>query len=370
MNDRIKFNDISVHNREILDEVKTAFNQILSSSSFIGGKFVSEFEEHFKAFTDSKYCVGVANGTDAIEIGLKALGVGRDDEVILPANTFVATCSAVVACGATPVLCDIDEYHLINVSKIERLITKQTKAIIPVHLYGQSADMTQIMALAKKYNLKVLEDCAQAQGALHNNQHVGTFGDCGTFSFYPGKNLGAFGDAGAIITNYSEVAMFCRTFANQGQESKYLHSMVGRNSRLDALQAAALSVKLKYLTRQNEARQKIAEYYLSNIQNLPGLIELPKSKERNNHVWHLFVITVSQRDNFMKYLETNGVQTGLHYPFPIHEHLGYKHLFIDTNILTQANVLAGKIVSLPLWPELSKDELEIVCSAVNTYYKF
>lgn len=363
----IKFNDIRVHNREVLDEVKLAFDKILESSGFIGGEFVSEFENEFKSYTGSEFCVGVANGTDAIEIGLKAIGVGPNDEVILPANTFVATCSAVVACGARPVLCDIDEYHLIDSEKIESLITKKTRAIIPVHLYGQSANMTEIMLLAEKYGLKVLEDCAQAQGALHNEQHVGTFGHCGTFSFYPGKNLGAFGDAGAIITNSSDIANFCKIYANQGQESKYLHSMVGRNSRLDALQAAALSVKLKYLDRQNAARQRIARYYLSNIKNVPELIYLPNVNEVNFHVWHLFVVTVSNRSSFMSYLESKGVQVGLHYPVPIHEHAGYRSLFSDSSSLIRANDLAGKIVSLPLWPELTEDELEVVCSAINSF---
>lgn len=338
--------------------------KVVSETAFIGGKYAKEFEESFAKYIGVNYCVAVANGTDALEIGLQAIGVGEGDEVIVPANTFFATAEAVGNIGATPVFVDIDEkFYNLDPSKIEAKITSKTKAIIPVHLYGLPAEMDEIMAIARKHNLKVLEDCAQAHGATYKGKTVGTFGDVATFSFYPSKNLGAFGDAGAIISNSTEVAEKARLIANHGQFAKNRHTLIGRNSRLDGIQAAVLSVKLPHLENWLEARRKHAETYNKLLAD-SGLIT-PTAPEHSRHTYHLYVVQVPNREKVIAKLTEDGIETGLHYPTALPFLEAYSDLGYQSADFPVASSQMDKILSLPMYAELTDEIIERVCQSLK-----
>ncbi|MBX7171836.1 MAG: DegT/DnrJ/EryC1/StrS family aminotransferase [Pyrinomonadaceae bacterium] len=338
--------------------------KVLSETAFISGKYAKEFEESFAKYIGANHCVAVANGTDALEIGLQAIGVGAGDEVLVPANTFFATAEAVSNIGAKPVFVDIDEnYYNIDSAKIEEKITPKTKAIIPVHLYGLPAEMDEIMAIAKKHNLKVLEDCAQAHGATYKGKTVGTFGDVATFSFYPSKNLGAFGDAGAIVSNSKDVADKARLIANHGQPEKYKHNLVGRNSRMDGIQAAVLSIKLPHLEIWLEARRKHAETYNKLLAD-SGLI-VPIAPEHSRHTYHLYVVQVPNREKVMAKLAEDGIDSGLHYPIALPFLEAYADFGHQPSDFPVAHSQMDKILSLPMYAELTDEMIETVCRSLK-----
>lgn len=362
----IAWSDLTYIHSVIRDEVNESVKNVLDSNWFIMGKELETFEEEYAQFCGAKHCIGVGNGLDALHIILKAYGIGAGDEVIVPANTFIATALAVSYCGATPVLVDADENtYNIDATKIEEKITDKTKAIMAVHLYGRVADIEKIYQVAEKYNLKVIEDAAQAHCAVLNGKKTGNLGDAAGFSFYPGKNLGAFGDAGAITTNDDELAKKMRALRNYGSEVKYHHIYKGCNSRLDELQAAMLRVKLKHMEEWTKERQRIAQYYIENINN--PKIKLPNAPEREQHVWHIFPIFVEDRDELMKYLNDKGIQTLIHYPIPIHMQECYKELGYNEGDYPVAERLAKQEVSIPLWVGMKDEELKAVVEALNSF---
>jgi len=356
---KIPFADLHIQYVKLKNEIDAAINNVIQDLAFVGGynnKYVRSFEENFAKFLDIKYCVGCANGTDAIEIALKALGVGTGDEVIVPAISWISTSEAVSAVGAKPVFVDISKSDCtIDIRKIEEKINKKTKAIIPVHLYGFSADMDAIMQLAKKYSLLVIEDSAQAHGTEYKGKKVGTIGHIGTFSFYPGKNLGAYGDAGCLVTNDDKIMNKARMIANHGQIVKHQHEIEGRNSRLDGLQAAILDVKLRYLDEWNQLRRKNAEIYDSLFRNTK--IEIFKAQTGTVPVYHLYVVKVKEREGIEKILKENNIEFGIHYPTPLPFLKAYSYLNHSTADFPVADEVSKKIISLPMFPELSKEDI-------------
>ncbi|MEK7724269.1 MAG: DegT/DnrJ/EryC1/StrS family aminotransferase [Acidobacteriota bacterium] len=345
-------------------EFDEAILKVVSETAFIGGKYAKAFEESFAKYIGVNHCVAVANGTDALEIGLQAIEVGVGDEVLVPANTFFATAEAVSNVGAIPVFVDIDEkFYNLDPSKLEAKITPKTKAIIPVHLYGLPAEMDEIMAIAKKHNLKVLEDCAQAHGATYKGKTVGTFGDVATFSFYPSKNLGAFGDAGAIISNFLDVAEKARLIANHGQFAKNRHTLVGRNSRLDGIQAAVLSVKLPHLENWLEARRQHAETYNNLLADSD--LTLPTAPEHSRHTYHLYVVQVPNREKVIAKLTEDEIETVLHYPTALPFLEAYSQLGYQPSDFPVASSQMDKILSLPMYAELTDEMIERVCRSLK-----
>ena len=307
-----------LHQREYEEKAM----EVLRSGWYILGNEVTSFEEEFAQYVNGKYCVGVANGLDALWIAFRILGIGAGDEVIVQANTYIASVMGISVNGATPVLVEPDEFYNIDVEKIEAAITERTKAILVVHLYGQASDMTKVMDIAQKYDLKVVEDCAQSHGAKHNGQMTGTFGDIGCFSFYPSKNLGAFGDAGAIVTNDSELAQKAKVFRNYGSEKRYYNQVVGTNSRLDELQAGLLRVRLKHLDELQREREKICNRYIREIDN--KYLIMPQIKDNCTMVWHQFVVRCRERQKLIEYLSEKEIGTIIHYPIPPHLSEAYR----------------------------------------------
>jgi len=341
-----------------------AIQNVLDQTDFIGGNAVNDFEKAFGIFCGAKHVIGVANGTDAIHLALRACGIGNGDEVITAVNTFIATSEAITAAGAKPVFVDNDPAtYTIDVSKIEEKITVKTKAIIPVHLYGQPADMEPIVRIAKKHNLTIIEDAAQAHGAVYNGKKIGSFGKAACFSFYPGKNLGAYGDAGAIVSNDDRFAEDVRMLANHGRLEKYEHKMEGYNSRLDTLQAAILNVKLSHLTDWITLRQKHASR-LTDVLRGNTLIATPEIRHGSTHVFHLYVVRIDQREEVQKKLKARGIATGIHYPIPLHMQPAYAYLHHRRGDFPVAERFAPQILSLPLYPELSEAQLEYIASAL------
>ncbi len=360
----IKFLDLHKINERFRAEFDTKIKSILDSGWYLQGKENDQFASDFAAYCGAKYALGVANGLDALNLIIKAYGFGVGDEIIVPANTFIATLLAVSENGCTPVLVepDIKTYN-INPDLIEEKITPRTKAIIVVHLYGQAVQMEKIWALAKKYSLKVIEDAAQAHGAMYNGRRTGNLGDVAGFSFYPGKNLGALGDAGGITTNDEELYNKAKAIANYGSDRKYHHIYKGVNSRLDEIQAAILDVKLPHLDSDNARRREIAKYYRENIRN--NKIILPEVYNENAHVWHIFPIRCEKRDELQKYLEENGIQTNIHYPTPPHKQGAYKEWKNESYPVTEE--IHRTELSLPISPVITDEEVKEVVEIINEW---
>lgn len=352
--------------RELDADIRAAFERVYERSWYIEGKENEAFEKLFSEYCSINYCVGTGNGLDALILSLKALGIGRNDEVIVPSNTFIATALAVTSVGATIVFVEPDIHTFnINPHKIEAAITSRTKVIIPVHLYGQACDMDPIMEIANKYGLYVVEDCAQAHGATYKGKKVGTFGDAAGFSFYPGKNLGALGDAGAVISNDRNFINKVRALSNYGSDYKYHHIYQGNNSRLDELQAAFLQAKLLHLDRMNIERRRIAEAYLSGIKNQE--IILPNVIAEAIPVWHIFGIRCKRRDKLELYLKEYGVGTNRHYPIPIHLQRCYRELGYMRGDLPIAEEISATELSLPIYYGMTDEEIQYVINLVNEF---
>ena len=352
--------------RELNDQLRSAFERVFENSWYIEGNEDKAFEEAFAAYCRSKYCIGVGNGLDALMLVLRALEIGEGDEVIVPSNTYIATALAVTYVSAKPVFVepDIRTYN-IDPAKIEEKITGNTRAIMPVHLYGQACDMDPIMAIAKKHNLYVIEDCAQAHGATYKGRIIGSFGDAAGFSFYPGKNLGALGDAGATVTNDGAIAARVRALGNYGSDYKYHHIYKGCNSRLDELQAAFLSAKLPLMDKVNADRRNTAKKYLEGITN-PQII-LPYVMPECEHVWHLFAIRCEKRDELQAYLTERGIGTNKHYPIPMHLQECYKDLGIAEGELPIAEEISATELSLPMYYGMTDEEIRYVIDCVNEF---
>lgn len=356
---KVPFVDLKAQYLSLKDEFDAAILDVVGNTAFVAGKYAANFEGEFADYIGGKHCVAVANGTDAIEIALQAVGIGPGDEVIVPANTFFATAEAVHNIGAEPVYVDCEpNFFNIDTAKIEASITPETRAIIPVHLYGLPAEMDAVMEVARKHNLKVVEDCAQAHGAKYKGLTVGTFGDAATFSFYPGKNLGAYGDAGAIVTNDEETAERARLIANHGQPAKYRHTIVGRNSRMDGIQAAILSLKLKHLDSWLDARRANAARYNELLAD--SGIALPQTPENLEHTFHLYVIRVKDRDAVAAKLNGAGIDTGLHYPTALPFLETYAGVY-QASDFPVAHSQMGELLSLPMYAELTDEQIEFVC---------
>lgn len=351
---------------ELDNKLREAFDRVYNRSWYIKGKEDELFESTFAAYCASNYCVGVGTGLDALFLALRALGIKEGNEVIIPSNTFIATALAVTYVGAIPVFVDPDiRTFNIDPTKIEAAITKNTKVIIPVHLYGQACNLDPIMEIAKKYNLFVVEDCAQAHGATYKGKVIGSFGNAAGFSFYPGKNLGALGDAGAVITNDKEVADKIRALGNYGSDYKYHHILQGNNSRLDELQAAFLNVKLVYLDKINEERRRIARRYLEGINN-PEII-LPYVPEYTNPVWHIFGIRCKRRNELEEYLNGVGIESNKHYPIPIHLQECYRNLGLKKGDYPIAEEISATELSLPLYYGMTEEEIQYVIDKINLF---
>ena len=361
---KIPFSTFEKMHSDIRREMLDKFSEIYDGGWFIQGKEYSAFEKEFADYCGAKHCVGVGNGLDAIYIVLRALGIGYGDEVIIPSNTFIATALAVSYTGAVPVLVDPDRVTY-NMCKdgLEAAYTEKTKAVIPVHLYGQAAEMDEVLEFAAKHNIYVVEDCAQAHGALYKGKKVGTFGIAGCFSFYPGKNLGALGDGGAVITDSDELSNKVHAIANYGSEEKYNHIYMGTNSRLDEVQAGLLRIKLKHLDEYNRDRNRIAKRYLDGINN--PLIKLPVIGENRTHIWHIFPVFTECRDKLEKYLLEKEIGVAKHYPIAINNQLAYKPLNLPH--MPFAEEIAATELSLPIFVGMSDEQIDYVVDAINSF---
>lgn len=355
---KVPFLDLKAHHDPIRAEVMAAINQVVDANAFAGGSFVARFEEAYAKYCETAHCVGVANGTDSLWFSLLGLGIGQGDEVITAPMTFMATAEAISYAGAKPVFVDIDpRTYTIDVTKIEAAITPRTKAIIPVHLFGQCADMDPILAIARKRNLVVIEDAAQAQGALYKGRKAGSIGQAGSFSFYPGKNLGAWGEAGAVTTSDAGLRDRLQMFREHGQQKKYYHDVIGWNGRMDGMQAAVLSVKLKYLDKANEGRRRAAAKYNQLLAGTPGVI-LPLEAEYGRSIYHVYAVRVEQRANVMQQLGERGIGCGIHYPVPVHLQKAYAHLGYRAGDFPVSEACADTFLSLPMFPELTDAQIE------------
>lgn len=339
--------------------------EVLRSGWYVLGNEVEKFEEEFAAYLGAKYCVGLASGLDALWIAFKILGIGPGDEVIVQGNTYIASVMGITINGAIPIFVEPDEYFNIDATKIEEKITEKTKAVLVVHLYGQASNMAPIVKLCKKYNLRLVEDCAQSHGAKFDGRMTGTFGDIGCFSFYPSKNLGAFGDAGAIVTNDAQIAADVKVFRNYGSEKRYYNKIVGANSRLDEIQAGLLRVRLKHLEELAEEKREICSKYLRELTN--EKIQLPKVREGATHIWHQFVIKTELRDELAAYLEEKGIGTIIHYPIPPHMSEAYQYLNIAEGSLPITEHYAKTVLSLPLYNGLTQEEQDYVIDMINKF---
>jgi dTDP-4-amino-4,6-dideoxygalactose transaminase len=360
---QIPFVDLSWQTRIVRDDVDRAMEEIIDTSAFIAGPHVGRFEIAFAAYIGAKHAIGVGNGTDALHLALRACGIGPGDEVITAANTFLATVEAIGAVGATPVLVDADATsYTINPELVEKAITPRTRAIIPVHLYGQPADMAAVMDIASRHGLRVIEDACQSHGARYGETRTGAIGDIGCFSCYPGKNLGAFGDAGVVVTDDDLLADRVRLLANHGSRVRYHHEIEGWNSRLDTVQAAVLSAKLPYLDAWNSERQRLANLYQDLLWS--SGVQTP-SVVNGDHVWHLYVIEADDRDHLAERLADRGIATGIHYPLPIHLQPAYRHLGYHAGAFPVTERAARRILSLPMFPGLTDEQVGLVAAAVQ-----
>lgn len=363
----VPFLDLKTQYQAIQAEITSALQNVLDSTAFAGGPFVEKFEKEFAAFCQVGFTVGVGSGTDALWIALMCLGVGQGDEVITTPNTFIATAEAITFCGANPVFVDIDEqtYNL-NPDLLNGAITTKTKAIIPVHLFGQPADMDPIIKIAQEHGLFVIEDACQAHGAEYKGRRAGSIGHAGCFSFYPGKNLGAYGEAGAVVTNDSELAEKIKMFRDHGQAKKYYHSMIGWNARMDGFQGAVLSVKLKHLPAWNEARRKNAKLYNELLSGVNEVIE-PLEADYAKHVYHIYAIRTKNRDAPMRALAEKNISCGIHYPIPLHLQDAYRFLGYTQGSFPIAEKCAEEFLSLPMFPELTQNQIMMVVNEIKNF---
>lgn len=365
---QVPFVDLAAQYKDIAQDVDAAMKNVITKTAFILGQDVASFEQEFAAFCDTQYAIGVDSGTSALELILRAYGIGAGDEVITVANTFIATTLAISYTGATPVLVDIDPatYNL-DVSKIEAAITPRTKAIMPVHLYGQPADMDCVLDIAKQHNLRVIEDASQAHGARYKGKRAGSLGDAAAFSFYPAKNLGAYGDGGMVVTNDPHMDEEIRMLRNYGQKKKYHHVRLGFNRRLDTLQAAVLRIKLQALDAANAARRQHAKQYHELLADCS--IVLPTEADYAESVYHLYVIRLKDRDALAAHLQENGVASGIHYPVPIHLHAAHEDLDYQLGDFPISESYAEQILSLPMYPEMTSEMVDYTCDMIKQFVK-
>ena len=362
---RVPFLDLKAQYKALHDELDFAMQQVLNDTAFAGGPYVEKFEQEFAEYCQSSVAAGVSSGTNALHMALLGLGIGPGDEVITADNTFIATLEAISHCGAVPVLADCDpETYTLDPAATEAVITPKTRAIIPVHLFGQPADMDAIMALAQQYKLLVIEDACQAHGAEYKGRRAGSMGDAGCFSFYPGKNLGAYGDAGAVISNNTDLIDRIKMLRDHGSSTKYEHPMIGWNCRMDGLQGAILSVKLRYLEEATQLRRSHARRYKELLADCTEA-ELPFEKDNVRHVFHIFAICYGQRDHLMKHLSKKEIGCGIHYPKPLHLQGAYKFLGKGPGSFPVAEDCANKYISLPMFPELNSEQIDYVACEVK-----
>jgi len=366
---KIPFLDLRAQTAGFQDEVQSAMDRVVSDCNFVLGQQVGSFEEAFAEYCECEHAVGVASGFDALKLILRAMEIGPGDEVITVSHTFIATTLAISSVGATPVLVEVDpDTYTMDPQMIEAAITERTKAVMPVHLYGQTADMEPILEIARQHKLRVIEDACQAHGARDRGRRSGSIGDAAAFSFYPGKNLGAFGDGGAMTTNNPLLAERIRTLRNYGSSVKYVHEELGENSRLDTLQAAVLSVKLKRLDAGNDARRVAATLYSEQLCGIGDLIT-PSIREDSEPVFHLYVIQTARRDELQRYLQEQGVDCLIHYPVPVHLQKAYSSRGWKKGDFPLTEALAGRILSLPIFPGITEEQVEFVCDAIPSFYK-
>jgi len=365
---KVPFLDLKTQHASIRDEIDAVIKQVIDNTAFAGGPFVAQFEKEFASFCQCAFAIGVGSGTDALWLSLLALGIGSNDEVITVPNTFIATAEAISFCGARPVLVDIDEKtYTMNPELLEAAVTPRTKAIIPVHLYGQMADMDPIMEVARKHKLYVIEDACQAHGATYKGRAAGSIGDAGCFSFYPGKNLGACGEAGAVVTNNPDLDKQIRILRDHGQPQKYHHSAIGWNARMDGFQGAILNIKLKYLNQWTEARRRNAALYSKLFSTVDG-IQIPAEADYAKHVYHIYPILVKNRDALIAYLEGQDVSCGIHYPVPVHLTEAYRFLCYKKGDFPESEKSAAHVLSLPMYPELTDNQIQYVVNSVIAFY--
>jgi dTDP-4-amino-4,6-dideoxygalactose transaminase len=361
----VPFVDLKKQYHVLKPHMDEAIQLVLERSAFVMGKEHNEFEQSFAAYIGTKYCLGVSNGTDALELAMRACGIGPGDEVITVANTFIATTEAISCTGAGIRLVDADPHtYNMDPDKIESAITPRTKALLPVHLYGQPADLKPIMEIARKHGLKLIEDCAQAHGAKYQGQHVGTFGDVACFSFYPGKNLGAYGDGGAVVTNNAEIADRVKLLRNHGAREKYVHEIEGYCRRLDNLQAAVLGVKLPYLDEWNAKRRLAAKLYDQLLADVPGVVT-PYTLTDSEPVYHLYVIQIPERDRIQAMLKVQGIETGIHYPIPLHQQPAYAYLGYKPEDFPISKALGPNILSLPMFGDITEEQIHTVVAEIR-----
>lgn len=366
---KVAFSNLYLQYKSLKKEVDSKIYEVIKQSAFTNSSYVEEFEKNFALINGSKYCIGVNSGTSALHLALWALGIGYGDEVIIPTFTFIATAEAVSLTGAKPVFVDSEETTLnLDPEKVRKAISKKTKAVIVVHLYGLSAQIEKIKKICAEYNLYLIEDCAQAHLSYYKKRAVGNFGISGCFSFYPSKNLGAFGEAGAIITNSQKLYKYMRSLRNHGSTKKYYHDFPGHNYRMEGLQGAILNLKLGYLERWNKKRREIASLYMKYLNNNKGL-EIPKLPPEVIHTYHQFIVLTEKRHEFQNYLKENGIETQIHYPLPCHLQKAYKYLNYKRGSFPVAEKLSKRVVSLPMYPELTKDQVLFVVKKIKDFYK-
>jgi dTDP-4-amino-4,6-dideoxygalactose transaminase len=357
--------DLAANHASICGEVEAAMERVIANSAYIGGPDHKAFQQEFAHYCEALFAVGVGNGTDALWLALRGLGIGPGDEVITTPLTFIATAEAISLCGAQPVFCDIDpQTFTLDPNQLTAHLTARTRAVVPVHLYGQPADMHSITTFAKQHALNVVEDAAQAHGARYRGKRVGTLADAAGFSFYPGKNLGAYGDAGAVVTGHEKLATFVRKFCDHGRLTKYEHDFEGTNSRLDGLQAAILRVKLRHLDQWNAQRHQAAGWYRERLKDCDA-VRLPAEMPDRQSAYHLFVITVEQRDKVLDALKMEGIQAGVHYPVPLHLQPAYRYLGLKAGMFPQSEKAARSVLSLPLYPEITEGQVDRVCTTLR-----
>tara|TARA_Y100000816_G_scaffold122065_1_gene85767 strand:- start:3879 stop:4967 length:1089 start_codon:yes stop_codon:yes gene_type:complete len=361
----VKFLDLNKQYLSIKKEIDEAIYSVINDTAFVGGNYLSLFEENFAKYVGCNFCIGVANGTDALEIAIECLDLPKGSEIIVPANSWISSSESVVRLGYNVVFCDVKNDYLIDIKDLKEKISDNTSAIMPVHLYGQICEMNELTKIANENDLKIIEDSAQAHGAVYEGKKAGTFGDVGCYSFYPGKNLGAYGDGGALVTNNSEIANKARLISNHGQIEKHKHLIIGRNSRLDGLQAAILNVKLKYLDSWIERRNEVAKIYLNHLSNHSPIV-LPHINKNSIHAFHLYVIRNNYRNELIHHLKNHDIETGIHYPKALSDLDIHRN---QKNLIQNASKICGEILSLPMGEHLNQDEVIEVCNVVSNFKK-